>query len=521
MLNRKQLAFFIDCLPVRMVAAMVVGSTLAFGGAVWWARPVLAVGLTVVVIGVMVRAACRGSLTVLKSPLLALGACLLLVAILQLAPLPGGVARVISPHARMLYEYDHLPASALSNSTPDNVVAANGARSPASVDRAATLRWVLAALGCLVLFGAVSHDTDRLGRTYVLWGSVVGSLFLVTIIGWIQVLGGSDGKLYGLFHPGEAPSWAPSLADQLDVPGVYVLQPISDGSRDAQIWVVPRPRIPRAIGGLMGGSGSFLALTAIGLPLAVGLSLHGLAPRGSRETFWMRIRHTRRGGLIAFMFLLTILTAGLAGVLAGPILAVPITLGVLMAGLPGARSARVVWLGIALTVAILAALLAGVQLGKGFDRPEGGSPLVNADGWSLVRDTWGTAARVCRDFPILGSGLGSFTMIFPYYKEIPESTNTSWSGPLQFAVESGIVGMTLLALAVIICLWRLPRALRHVGSADRVLAFGLLGSVLSFTLFSLIHWTMGLTAVALAVCVVLGTFERWLSGGTDLFVERT
>ena len=81
-------------------------------------------------------------------------------------------------------------------------------RTPASVDRPATLRWLLGALGCLTLFCVVAHDADRLDRTLLVWGSVVAPLFLFTSFGMIQLLGGADG-LYGAYRPGKSPSWAP------------------------------------------------------------------------------------------------------------------------------------------------------------------------------------------------------------------------------------------------------------------------------------------------------------------------
>ncbi len=82
-----------------------------------------------------------------------------------------------------------------------------------------------------------------------------------------------------------------------------------------------------------------------------------------------------------------------------------------------------------------------------------------------------------------------------------------------------MAGLVLVALGALWCLWRLPGALKRVGTADRALAFGLLGAVVGFGLFSVLHWTIELAAVALAASAVAGTCNRWLAGGTDLFVE--
>jgi hypothetical protein len=80
--------------------------------------------------------------------------------------------------------------------------------------------------------------------------------------------------------------------------------------------------------------------------------------------------------------------------------------------------------------------------------------------------------------------------------------------------------MGLVALAGLWGLTRLPGAFFRVGSADRALAAGMVGAVACFALISTIHWTVDLAAVALAASAVAGTCNRWLAGGTDLFVER-
>ncbi len=120
---------------------------------------------------------------------------------------------------------------------------------------------------------------------------------------------------------------------------------------------------------------------------------------------------------------------------------------------------------------------------------------------------------------VLGSGLGSFASIYPHYKSQDATTTTALSSLLQWWAETGLAGVMLLALAGTWCLWRLPGALRRVGSADRPLCSALLGAVVGFAVFAMVHWTVELLAVALAACAVGGTWNRWLAGGTDLFVE--
>ena len=127
---------------------------------------------------------------------------------------------------------------------------------------------------------------------------------------------------------------------------------------------------------------------------------------------------------------------------------------------------------------------------------------------------------IFHDFPIVGTGLGSFSAIHPYFKTEDATSTTAMSSLLQWIVESGVIGLALLAAAILWSLFRLPASLLRIGSADRTLAYGLIGSALGFGLWSAVHWTVELPAVAISASALGGTWNRWLSGGTDLFVER-
>ena len=59
-----------------------------------------------------------------------------------------------------------------------------------------------------------------------------------------------------------------------------------------------------------------------------------------------------------------------------------------------------------------------------------------------------------------------------------------------------------------------------MGCEDRALDVGVIGAMAGCTLYAVIHWTVELAAVALAASALCGTWNRWLAGATDLFVER-
>ena len=54
------------------------------------------------------------------------------------------------------------------------------------------------------------------------------------------------------------------------------------------------------------------------------------------------------------------------------------------------------------------------------------------------------------------------------------------------------------------CLVRRPGAVKNGGAAARALVFVLIGAGMAFTLFSVVHWTVELTSVALAASAVAG-----------------
>jgi hypothetical protein len=270
----------------------------------------------------------------------------------------------------------------------------------------------------------------------------------------------------------------------------------------------------------MGGPGAFLALASLALPLGFGLALQMMAPRGNRAGLMARLRESGQGSLV--LLILGLVGAGsvLVGVMAGPTPSLIFGGSMAMVGVFGTWSSGLRKVGLASTVVFLGAIGAGAMIGEASSREATVRPALPRVDWDAARATWAESPPILRDFPILGTGLGTFPAVHPYYKTRDGARNTAMSSVLQWAVETGAVGIGLLATAGLWCLVRLPGAIGRVGTADRALAFGLLGSLAGFAAFSAVHWTVELPAVALAASAVAGTANRWLAGGTDLFVER-
>jgi len=504
-----------------LIAGVVLAAILGFGGTAWWSRPALTAAATGLTLLLLVRNLAAGRAPILKSPLGLLGLAVLGLGLAQTAPLPGSLAARLSPTAREAYTRGVLPDVALADDPGATVAEAPAIRSPASLDRAATLRRLALAAACLGVFWCASHAVDRLQRLYLVWGAVIAGFLLNVTLALVQVAAGTDG-LYGYVVPGAgAPWWAPDLNDMLEAPAVSVLRELpataAPGSAPAARMELVRPF---TFGTLPGGVGGFLALGALALPLTLALVLHLCSPRGSRETWADRMGGSGRGSLAILLTLLAIPGAFLVGLASGPWFCVPFAVGLAMVGLPALFTPGARVLGCGLAAALLLALGVGVATQSRWADLTGSRPVLEAPDWRREREVWRDAARIFREFPIVGVGLGGFGAAQPYFKDRDPSSNTAMSSLLQWAAEAGAAGLAILGVGALWCLFRIPGGLRRLGSMDRFLAHGLIGAAFGLSLLAAVHWTVELTAVAVAASALGGTWNRWLAGGTDLFVER-
>jgi hypothetical protein len=504
-----------------------MGATIGFGGAAWWSGLLIVGSAFSLVVATLIRLAFDGKLMILKSPLSFLGFLVILIGIIQLIPLPGRFASKLSPHAREIYGHGFLPRLALMDDPNASIPEPASMRSPASLDRASTLRWIVGATACLALFWGVSHYTDRMQRLYLVWGCVIAAFLVNGTIAVVQISTRGDG-LFGYMIPGEAAWWAPSADDLLNAPGSAVLrdlkQPVvRDHVRtegQAEAWAIEIPSRPHLLGTMMGGPGGFLALGSMALPLAFAILLHILAPKGSRERISDRLGQSGHGGLAVLLGLLLSAVSVLVGLAAGPWYSLTVVISLAVVGLPSFVIPGARWPAISLSALLITFLMLGVGLGEAWTRLFETSRPISYPDYEIAKRLWSEGFAVFHDFPIVGVGMGSFQAIHPYYKTQDANLTTAMSSLIQWGAESGIVGLSIVATGVMWCVWRVLPCLRRVGSADCCLAYGLIGSALGLTLFSAIHWTFELTAVAVSASALGGTWNRWLAGGTDLFVER-
>jgi hypothetical protein len=270
----------------------------------------------------------------------------------------------------------------------------------------------------------------------------------------------------------------------------------------------------------MGGPAAFLALGSLAMPLALSIVLYLVSPRGSRESLSDRLGQTGHGSLLALVVILLGASSTLVGLMAGSWFCLPFALGIAAVGLPSAMARASRMASLCLTGLLLACLGSGALLAEAWPALLGGSPPVNRISWDSTKLVWTECLPILKDFPLVGTGLGSFGAIHPYYKIHDATATTAMSSLLQCGVETGAIGLGIVALAGLWSLFRLPWCVKAVGTADRTLTYGLIAAALSFTVWSCVHWTAQLPAVAISASALGGAWNRWLAGGTDLFVER-
>ncbi len=519
---RQRIMVLTDGVLAVALTALVLGSVVCFGGAVWW-FPVAVAGLTfVMIVARLVQLLVQGRIPILKSPLAFLGLLVLTLGVVQSLPLPARLARQVSPVAHEVYAtgaWSRLvqaddPTAVLPTPAP--------VRSPATLDRAATLRWLVGAAVCLGIFWTVSHYVDRLGRLYWVWGSIAAGFLLNVALGVVQISGHAEG-LFGFILPEHPPAWGPTRDDLLESPvpaALHRLEPPQRTDQPAIEKVLLLPDRPFLFGTLMGGPGALLALGSMALPLGLAIVLHVVAPRGSREALRDRLGHSGLGGLAVLMVTLLVAGAFLGGLMAGPWLCAPFALAMAVVGLPSAAASGSRWSALGLTLIVLTSLGLGATMTATWPSLIGGQPPVSSVSWNSIRLWWTESLPILRDFPLLGTGFGSFRTIHAYFKTQDAYSGFALSSVLRCGVEAGLVGLLVLAMAGLWSICRVLPCLKRVGSADRTLAYGLIGAVVGFSLWSVLQWTVELPAVAISASALGGTWNRWLAGGTDLFVSR-
>jgi O-antigen ligase len=124
---------------------------------------------------------------------------------------------------------------------------------------------------------------------------------------------------------------------------------------------------------------------------------------------------------------------------------------------------------------------------------------------------WADTLRLVRDFPLLGTGLGTFDVVYRQYQTglVNLRVDHAHNDFLEFAADTGLVGAVLLFLPMIYLLGKMIAAfLEDRRSYRRSITLGCIGSTLALLVHSLADFNLHIPANTLIFAVILGIGYR-------------
>ena len=230
---------------------------------------------------------------------------------------------------------------------------------------------------------------------------------------------------------------------------------------------------------------------------------------GSRQAAWPHLPRSPGAGARTILFLVLLSVLMLADVFSrsrGGILVAVFSLIFVML-LTQAKTRHKAWT-LAMLLFVMGVLAYGLWIGLGpvlsrFEamREPG---YIQLEGRSII---WADTLRLCRDFPLFGTGFGTFGVAFKPYQTTFVSffVDHAHNDYLEVAAETGWAGAALLFVPIAVLFVRMvvsflddPRQYR------RAVTLGCIGSILAMLVHSLIDFNLHIPANALIFACVLG-----------------
>ena len=469
----------IDGLIEFLAIVLIVFTPLAFGATERWSRLVAEL-IVVSMCGMWcIKAILRHRLEFVKSPLNVLVAAFVVVACLQLVPLPGVVAARVSPGG-VYSDTGSLPgANKAALAAVSAPVVAPAAVAPAneprmkciSANRAAGKSALFLVVTYAIAFIVIINTVRRRPQISRLLAAVVVVGFIVAMVG-----------ILGKAAPNGKVLWL----------------------RDPPTGAIPfGPFVNR---------NHFAGYLAMVVPVALGMMI---ATRN-------RDKRVLLGFASAVMAVAVLASASRGG--AASLAAGGIAVGLMLVASKSAKK-NVFPLAVVGCLALVGAMAVGIEplLSRSSEivRP--------ASGEEYRLGVWKDTTKMIADFPLLGVGLGCFRHVFPMYKTLPVQLTFSHAENdyLQLLAEVGIVGFGIGIVFLAIMLryaWRGLKGRRSTYS--RGILIGLAGAVTVMLVHSLVDFNLHvpsnglLFAMLLGLLVVLSSLHLSRSSGRVAWVGR-
>lgn len=130
-----------------------------------------------------------------------------------------------------------------------------------------------------------------------------------------------------------------------------------------------------------------------------------------------------------------------------------------------------------------------------------------SEGFKNRWEIWANTLQIIKNFPLLGSGLGTFAQVFPAYRSfhIEGLVTHAENDFLQLASETGLVGMGLLIIAFSFLFYKAFSGIRKLSSEDqrRYIGIGGLVGILALLIHSMVERNMQVPANAFLFTFIL------------------
>ena|GEM_PF-804590 len=284
---------------------------------------------------------------------------------------------------------------------------------------------------------------------------------------------------------------------------VFGLARMLSGSANFFLFFAPWENRAGDLTGTLVNSNHFAFFLELAAPLVLALAAVEFAGSGGRV--FMRIMDTleHRPRVIAVLLLLVLTVTGVvlsnsrAGLTA-------LLVGVIVAGLMMARGRasgirRLLPIGVG-ALALLVLLVAGGNTWKQYEQlnldPDYGTGRIQR---------WPSVVEMARDYPLLGTGMGTFRWAyFPYDKETNQWVTHAHNDILETATDGGIVGFILFLggfvffSAAVLSRWR-----RRKRVSVRLLAAGGVASIAAALFHSFFDFSLRIPVNALVLVLVM------------------
>jgi putative inorganic carbon (HCO3(-)) transporter len=136
----------------------------------------------------------------------------------------------------------------------------------------------------------------------------------------------------------------------------------------------------------------------------------------------------------------------------------------------------------------------------------------SSDDFKSRWEVWVDTVRMVKDFPLFGSGLGTFTLVFPMYRSfhITGVTNHAENDFLQLASDVGLLGIGLLLILFIAFFYKAVEGIRSLSGGDpkRYVGIGGLVGIVALMLHSLVEANVQVPANAFLFAFIFAVVLR-------------